>query len=116
MGSTKDQRQRRGFSKEGGVARRLKNSMKYSMKISVPELNVFFLWSDVSEMAGVSAAPKSPGSSCGLKWKYQRMYLGEQLQMRPDMVCSVLSISVPVSNKTLSSGVARQNGKCDQAT
>ena len=114
MGSAKDQHQRRGFSKT--LQQGFTNSMKYSMRVSVSELNVFPVWSYVSEMAGVSAAPKSPESSCGLKWKYQRMYLGEQLQMRPDMVCSILSISVPVSNKTLSSGVARQNGKCDQAT
>ena len=62
--------------------------MKYSMKNSVPELNVFRVGSYVSEMAGVSAAPKSPESpesSCGLNWKYQRVHLGQQLQMRPDM-------------------------------
>ena len=63
----------------------LTNSMKYSMKNSMSELSVFPVWSYVSEMAGVSAAPKSPESSCGLNWKYQRVHLGQQLQMHPDM-------------------------------
>ena len=84
MGSTKDQRQRRGFSKEGGVARRLKkfdevfdeNFGVRAMKISVSEFTLFPVWSYVSEMAGVSAAPKSPESSCGLNCKYKKGVFG----------------------------------------